>query len=467
MHYGVNIIHMRFDRFADSTVLIRLASIVAGLMALFIAETMHFLEQQSLRAQAQAEVLQRAVAIRARIEGALNGVLYLDSGLVSYLVARRGAFSGPEINTMLSILHNQNPYIRNIGIAMDYRLTHVYPLAGNEKAIGLDFRSIPAQWEQVKRAVDTRSPVLTGPLQLVQGGEAVIHRTPVFVDGRLWGLVSTVVNIQSIYRDTGLAGPAGGYAYALMGRNGLGAKGEVFFGDGALFADPGAVTMPITVSGGQWVLAVKPTAGPMNTLGAFARACGWALSLILGYLTYLLLRHRSQMSRLALHDDLTGLPNRLLLRDRIDQAIFRASRIKHEFSIVFIDLDDFKSINDSYGHKAGDAVLTAVSERLTAAIRNTDTIARWGGDEMMLVLDDANPNEAQRLKTVVLGHIEQPVVFGPHALRVSASSGIATYPADGETMDDLLKVADARMYSDKVSRKKGMPPAGRKIGRKA
>ena len=444
---------MRFDRFTDSPFRIKLASIVAGLLALFIAETINLLEKQSQRAQVHVESLQRAAALRARLEGALNGVLYLDSGLVSFLVARRGVFSDPEIDTMLSILHNRNPHIRNIGIAKNYRVTHVYPLAGNEKAIGLDYRSIPAQWEQVKRVVDTRSPVLTGPLQLVQGGEAVIHRTPVFIDGKLWGLVSTVVDIQSVYRDTGFARPADGYAYALKGRNGLGASGEVFFGDGDLFADPSAVTMPISVSGGQWILAAKPPAGAQYTLVAFARACGWALSLLLGYLTYLVLHHRHEMTLLALHDSLTGLPNRLLLRDRVAQAVFRASRVKSGFSIVFIDLDRFKSINDTCGHEAGDAVLKAVAERLISVIRNTDTVARWGGDEMVLVLEGTSPAEAQRLQQVMLSHIEQPVLVGTRALSVSASFGIATYPADGESLVDLLKVADARMYSDKVSRK--------------
>jgi diguanylate cyclase (GGDEF)-like protein len=278
-------------------------------------------------------------------------------------------------------------------------------------------------------------------------------------------LVSTVVDIQSVYRDTGLAQPTDGYSLALRGRNGLGEDGEVFFGDGALFADPGAVTMPVTVSGGQWLLAAKPPAGAPGTLGALVRACGWALSALLGYLTYLVLRSRKELSRLVLHDALTGVPNRQLLHDRIDQAIFRASRIKTGFSIVFVDLDRFKTVNDTYGHATGDAVLKAVAERLVNTVRTTDTVARWGGDEMVLILDGVNPDEARRLRQVMLDQIEKPIVVGTQALQVSASFGIAAYPADGDTMDKLLKVADARMYSDKVARKRESSPISRRITR--
>jgi diguanylate cyclase (GGDEF)-like protein len=456
---------MQFNRFADSPVLVRFGSIAAGLAALCIVETIHVLEQQSQHAQAQAELIQRAGALRARLEGALNGVLYLDSGLVSYLVTRRGVFTDSEVNTMLSILHNRNPHVRNFGIAIGYRVTNVYPPAGNEKAIGLDYRTIPAQLEQVKRTVDSQSPVLTGPLQLVQGGNAVIHRTPIFIDHKFWGLVSTVVDIDSIYRTAGLANLTDGYSYALRGRNGLGAQGEVFFGDSALFGDPLTVTMPIAVSGGQWVLAAKPPVGDGYGLGDFLRVCGWALSLLLAYLTYLVLHHRNELARLALYDGLTGVPNRQLLRDRIDQAIFRASRIKSGFSIVFVDLDRFKLINDGYGHEAGDVVLKTIAERLVKAIRTTDTVARWGGDEMVLVLDGVSADEARRLRQIMLAQIEKPIIIGAQSLQIGASFGIAAYPADGDTLDKLLKVADARMYSDKVARKKSLEPASRRISR--
>ena len=452
----------------NSLVPVRLFGVLVGSVALLCAETIHFLVQRSQQAQVQAEASRQAATIRARLEGALNGVLYLDSGLAGYLAIRHGTLNSSEIDAMLmAILQKPKPYVRNIGISVGYRVTYIYPLPGNEKALGLDYRTIPEQYVQVKKVIDTRSSVLTGPVQLVQGGEAIIHRTPVFVSDKFWGLVSTLVDTEPLYESVGLTRSADGYGFALKGRNGMGDQGEVFFGNAALFTDPAALRMPITVPGGMWVLAVKPPAGATSALSTFGRAGGWALSLLLAYLTYLVLHHRREMSRLALHDSLTGLPNRMLLRDRIDQAIFRASRTRGEFSIVFIDLDHFKSINDTYGHKAGDAVLKTVAERLIAATRNTDTVARWGGDELLLVLEGTGHGEAQQMKQALLGHIERPVAFGPDALRVSASFGIAAYPADGETMDELLKVADGRMYADKNSRKKATPAGNRKIQRTA
>ncbi|MGB6489276.1 MAG: EAL domain-containing protein [Steroidobacteraceae bacterium] len=157
-----------------------------------------------------------------------------------------------------------------------------------------------------------------------------------------------------------------------------------------------------------------------------------------------------QLRHLASHDSLTGLPNRLLLDDRITQAIAQANRQTHEFAVAVLDLDRFKLINDSLGHRAGDKLLCEVAVRLKGAIRAVDSIARLGGDEFVIIFD----GPMTRAETLAMGKrllevMEPPMRLLGIDVHVSPSIGIALYPHDGATIDTLLAHADAAMYHAK------------------
>jgi len=154
-----------------------------------------------------------------------------------------------------------------------------------------------------------------------------------------------------------------------------------------------------------------------------------------------------QLRHLASHDSLTGLPNRLLLDDRITLAIAQANRQAHEFAVAVLDLDRFKLINDSLGHRAGDELLCEVAVRLKGAIRAVDSIARLGGDEFVIIFD----GPMTRAETLEMGKrllkvMEPPMRLLGIDVHVSPSIGIALYPCDGATIDTLLAHADAAMY---------------------
>jgi diguanylate cyclase (GGDEF)-like protein len=157
-----------------------------------------------------------------------------------------------------------------------------------------------------------------------------------------------------------------------------------------------------------------------------------------------------QLRHLASHDALTGLPNRLLLDDRITQAIAQADRQKHEFVVAVLDLDRFKLINDSLGHRAGDELLCEVAVRLKGAIRSVDTIARLGGDEFVIVFDGPMTRaEALPMGKRLLKVMEPSMRLLGIDVHVSPSIGIAFYPGDGTNVDTLLAHADAAMYNAK------------------
>ncbi len=160
-------------------------------------------------------------------------------------------------------------------------------------------------------------------------------------------------------------------------------------------------------------------------------------------------RYQQELEHQATHDGLTDLPNRNLLRDRIQQAMVFADRYGHAVGVAFLDVDNFKLVNDSLGHGAGDRLLQLVAERLTQALRATDTVARLGGDEFVLVLQystrDQIPPHLQRL----LRGIAAPFRIEDREVYVTFSVGVAVYPQDGRDVDALLKNADAAMYRAK------------------
>jgi diguanylate cyclase (GGDEF)-like protein len=157
----------------------------------------------------------------------------------------------------------------------------------------------------------------------------------------------------------------------------------------------------------------------------------------------------AKIELLAHYDPLTGLPNRVLLNDRCNLALRTAHRQHESLSIMFIDLDHFKNINDSLGHRIGDALLVALAQRLTATVREQDTVSRLGGDEFILVLPDTDARGAAQVAKKLLAAAMQPFVIEQHELTVTPSIGIALYPDDGSDFDTLSRCADAAMYRAK------------------
>ncbi len=159
---------------------------------------------------------------------------------------------------------------------------------------------------------------------------------------------------------------------------------------------------------------------------------------------------QARMAFLAHHDPLTQLPNRLLLRDRVDQAISRAARTGTKLALLFVDLDDFKRVNDSFGHQTGDALLREIAHRLAHCVRETDTVSRHGGDEFVIALPDlTDVAVVERVARCIVERVSAPLHAGGTEVRVSCSIGVALYPGDGEDCDTLVRRADASMYAAK------------------
>ncbi len=165
-------------------------------------------------------------------------------------------------------------------------------------------------------------------------------------------------------------------------------------------------------------------------------------------------KQRLRVKHLAYHDLLTRLPNRQLLDDRLTQALVQGRRENKRFALLFLDLDDFKEINDTCGHHTGDEILRKVARRLTNCVRESDTVGRYGGDEFVIIMNDISESaDAAKVSSKIISQIKRPFILGNRQIHLTTSIGIAIFPVDGNTISQLLHHADAAMYLAKKNRK--------------
>jgi diguanylate cyclase (GGDEF)-like protein len=223
----------------------------------------------------------------------------------------------------------------------------------------------------------------------------------------------------------------------------------------------------MVVAGHNWTLSLSTQEAFAERYGrgieTLAAAAGVVLSLLLALLAWLMVNGRDralqlaeamteELRHMAQHDPLTGLPNRALFSDRLHQELAHAKRRQGRFAMVFLDLDYFKPINDSFGHDIGDQVLRQVARRLRDSVRAADTVGRIGGDEFVVLMaqisaSDSIPALAEKLREA----LRQPFLVAGHELSLSCSVGVAVYPEDGTDALALTKGADDAMYCAKVA----------------
>ena len=277
------------------------------LLAMFVVDQ---LEQQRFDRIREARVLRSLSNARARLEAELNQRLFLTRGLKAY-VSTHPNISVPEFNHLASVLISQHGTsgIRSIQLAKDTVVSHVYPVKGNKQAIGLDLLNLPEQSSAVQRALESRATVVAGPVELVQGGTAFIGRTPIYLtppggasnSGAYWGLTTILIDDAAIFSEAGISQNTDGLQYALRGRDGMGGKGETFFGDPGVF-DSHPMVLDIEIPGGTWQLAAVPLPGVLSASPNLwlLRLGGGLLALTTGALAFFatLYSHRRAQEKL-------------------------------------------------------------------------------------------------------------------------------------------------------------------------
>lgn len=217
-------------------------------------------ERDRIKQNLRNEITQVAIGTASRLEAELNANVFLANGLVPFVTAVQGP-QDSEFEAALKSIHQFGRHIRNVGAAPGNRIRYVYPKKGNEAALGLYYPDVPDQWGAIKKAIDNRTTSLAGPVKLRQGGTGLISRTPIFFeDGRYWGILSLVLDANSLFREVGLGQEVKGIKLAMRGKDGAGAAGEIFLGEAAVFGT-GAIKVPVHIPGGTWIIAAMPVDG--------------------------------------------------------------------------------------------------------------------------------------------------------------------------------------------------------------
>ncbi|MGV3741515.1 MAG: diguanylate cyclase domain-containing protein [Burkholderiaceae bacterium] len=431
-----------------------------AVFAVLVIATELFIDNEikNLETEKKLDSIAFGQTLQSRVDRELNALLFISGGLSSYIKVYHRELDPAKLNAILADLYANSLHVRNLGIAIGYQMAYIYPIAGNEKALQLNYLKVPEQLRKVQQAIDLREGVLDGPIELFQGGQALVHRYPVFVNNQYWGLISTAINTTSFFQAAFSNVSAERYEFAIRKIDDHGKPGNIIYGDPMLFENKNVEMVINEVPNGKWQWAILNKAQyRIASTTAILRALGWLLSIAAALAVLRILRERKQLAKDALYDDLTGLANRRLLMDRIEQHLLSLERNKDQTcSVILFDLNGFKEINDSYGHHAGDLVLKSVAERVAKEVRSEDTVARLGGDEYVIVLNHETDSPLlDMLKSRLDEAIRWPTDFHGRRLVVGASIGAATYPRDGRTAEELINAADADMYRAKKIRANG------------
>jgi two-component system, OmpR family, sensor histidine kinase VicK len=285
------------------------------LLAMYTTEIIVQREQQHARSQQLRHEIASAGQLRALLESELNIPLYLTIGLTAYVQANNGVISPAEIHLLLPELVHQARHIRNIGVAPGNTLRYVYPLSGNEQAIGLYYPDLQEQWPDIAAIIAQREARLVGPIALVQGGSAFIYRLPVYLSAdSYWGIISTVVDIDSVWRLLKKQTTEQEVQVAIRSLSAQGRASTAFYGDDRLFYDD-SLLLGISLRGALWQMAVRSLA-PMPDRAQPIRFAAYGITaLLLGLLGWLLL------SRQRLRDSVAEQQrSKLYLRSMMDNV---------------------------------------------------------------------------------------------------------------------------------------------------
>lgn len=269
-------------------VLVALLLIFFGTVEYLARLDQQFQQQQQLRHTTVA-----AAQLRAFLETEVNAPLQLSSGLVGFIVARDGKVQAAELNVLLPNLVKQGRHIRNMGLAPNNRLDYIFPLAGNEAALGLYYPDLVEQWPAIRQVIESHKPLLTGPVELAQGGRALIYRIPVYLaDGQYWGIISTVLNNESLWLRVGEQAQALGIELAVRSEP---TSGQLLMGTISTFQSD-AVQLELQVAGAHWQLAARSQV-PSTISGLVIRIGGGLVSLAIVGLIAMVLQGQHQVQK--------------------------------------------------------------------------------------------------------------------------------------------------------------------------
>lgn len=391
--------------------------------------------------QKSAQLIQESIMRKVYVVDTLKVILELTDYDVS------------KFEDWAPYIFEAEPGIASIQLAPDGIVSYIYPLEGNEKAIGHNLLEDKNRDDGAKQAIESEELTFIGPITLIQNGKkAIISRRPIFI-GReskrvFWGFSTVVINVEDIGFDQLIDDEM--YNYRVIGDN-PDSEVESIIYENDKYSDTFESEGIISVPGGQWRIQMSLKKDEHFTGGHVAfYLFGLLIALFFTWFdfkkrkqTLEIQKLNKELRRMSLEDDLTECHNRRYFEALVIREQKRAIRYNTKMSIIMLDIDFFKDVNDQYGHHVGDVVLKELAKIMSEHIRVSDDLARWGGEEFIILLPNTGAEQAVQVAEKLRLKIENNVF--EYDLKMTASFGVAEY-IQHESYDDLFKRVDSAVY---------------------
>ncbi|MFC6441467.1 diguanylate cyclase domain-containing protein [Bowmanella sp. JS7-9] len=403
--------------------------------------------------QNELQFEQQVAVFRSNLESAIYNDIYLAASFAT-LVTVKPSIISEQWDTFAEAITRQYTDITSISVYPNDVISYVYPLTGNESALGLDFRNLPKQYKIVEKARETQNVVISSPFTLVQGGTAIAIRIPIFADypqnNDYWGGISLLINYDLHLQQAMPSGLPPDFLAIQDISNPL--SPQLYWGNPAI-PNTATSSLPVRFPGGEWLLSARyePSAAPKQTLTVnIIRYVSYGLIILVYLMVLLLYRAFVRTRRLAYQDELTKLANRRYVMKKLHEQVEQPSN-KKDFAVLLMDVNKFKSVNDAYGHDAGDKLLKFIAHGLKDMLRTTDTVARLGGDEFLVLLSRIKDEAAiaKVISTIQDYFANNRFEYKQHSMPVSLSIGYAMANNETTEISELLHAADQVMYANK------------------
>ncbi|ORT49309.1 hypothetical protein ST37_12880 [Vibrio sp. qd031] len=438
----------------------RMMLILLIVVAVIIIEQMQYAAYQSNKQDKLNAATITLQSVSARFETLITNEILRASRLTNYIVVAQNT-SQQHWQTLAESMLRDSQILRTVIIAPHDRVATVYPMANSQQYVGMRLPFSPSHWPGVLTAQVNQAPVLNGPMRTNMSSEVLILRLPVYLDppenDLYWGGLSLELDWSALLEQAGVLALTDEYQIAIYSDDyGIDQKNPVY---GELI-DHSDASQEIYFPLNQWRIESRKNQTNLHwdiwNSYAKIRLIGYAILALLCIAFIMIYRLYKTANRQSLQDDLTQLPNRRYLMYTLNQLADHATRTNSVFTVLNIDLNKFKAINDSYGHSAGDKVLLAAANRLKSGLRGTDVVARVGGDEFIALIprvglesdvDIIINNLKDRLETEPI-HLDENVK-SEKQVTISCSFGYAIFNKDSKDIDVLLRKADEKMYQVK------------------
>ena len=422
-------------------------------LALTTALAVFYISYAAGARRERAEYIAESVA--NRIEAELRRRDYITRILEIEITSNRGGITQDRFKELAENLFDDYVDIRDISIAPDGVVSYKYPLdsgiADRENLFGDNVQGIYADYSKMSGV-----SVIIAPAIMRDGSYAIIIRRPIYMEDTkseesFWGFASITIGLSDFLSEVNVKGLAeGGYEYKLTGNNSITGDDRIIMEYSEKALGGPVEAMISTVGGGYWTLSISPMDNWMNLyeiLGAFFIAIVFSVLSAFAMVAYQSMKaNAKELEVMSYRDALTNLANPRSYHEHMDEL----SRKKLPYGLIFMDLNDFKKVNDTMGHDTGDALLNIVAKRLQNSIRERDKAFRIGGDEFVVVIHGTHDKKfyegvIERMRN----NVAREVTIGEHKIQVSISAGYARCPEDGSKFEEVVKKADDAMYYNK------------------